>query len=74
MEQETTIHQRLEKPKKEERMLGMDVLKILSMFMVLLLHVNGAGGILWNATTFETHWWIAGVCWAECFCLRCSFT
>ena len=59
MEQETTIHQRLEKPKKEERMLGMDVLKILSMFMVLLLHVNGAGGILWNATTFETHWWIA---------------
>lgn len=59
MEQERTICQRLEKPKKEERILGMDVLKILSMFMVVVLHVNSAGGILWNSTTFETQWWIA---------------
>lgn len=59
MEETKEINARLEKPQKEQRILGMDVLKILSMFMVVVLHVNGAGGILWNATTFEEHWWIA---------------
>lgn len=66
--EEKALAARLEAPKKDSRVLGMDLLKILSMFMVVLLHVNGHGGVIWNLNKpFTDNWYFAnGV---EFFCI-----
>ena len=61
MEEVKTLNQRLEKPQREERILGIDLLKILSMFMVVVLHINGHGGIIWNpqCERFTDNWYFS---------------
>ena len=61
MEKIKALRQRLEKPQKEDRILGIDILKILSMFMVVVLHINGHGGIIWNpqCVRFTDNWYFS---------------
>lgn len=51
---------------QDERIVGMDLLKLLSMFYVVVLHVLGQGGVLARATgaAFSTSW--ALEIWAYC--------
>lgn len=44
----------------KERNYGIDFLRILSMFMVVVLHTLGNGGVLYSATPLSSHYWI---CW-----------
>lgn len=37
----------------KERNYGVDLLRIISMYLVIILHVLGQGGILSNATEFS---------------------
>ena len=38
---------------------GIDLLRIVSMYMIVLLHVLGQGGILAKAHVLSTHWLVA---------------
>ena len=59
----------------KDRNYGVDFLRIVSMFMAVVLHVLGQGGILDAATPGSTHYWvawfleIAGYCAVDCFAL-----
>lgn len=61
--------------KKDARNYGIDLLRILSMFMVCMLHVLGAGGILEaaasNQTNFQLSWFLesATFCAVNCYAL-----
>lgn len=63
----------------KERYFGIDFLRILSMFMVVVLHVLGKGGILETATDGSTNYWvawfleIASYCAVNCFALISGF-
>ena len=45
--------------KEHNRNLGIDLLRIVSMFMIVLLHVLGQGGILSKASPLSIHWMVA---------------
>ncbi len=51
-----------------ERNYGIDILKILSMYMVLILHLLGHGGILDSAAKGSTYEYAAWFLEALCFC------
>lgn len=59
----------------KERNYGIDFLRILSMFMVVVLHVLGKGGVLYAARAGSTRYWvlwfleIAAYCAVDCFAL-----
>ncbi len=59
----------------KERNYGVDFLRIFSMFMAVVLHVLGQGGILDAATPGSTHYWVAWFlevamyCAVDCFAL-----
>ena len=72
------MEQNLSQPKKE-RNTGLDALKLFSMFLIVLLHVLGQGGVLaacpagsWRG---ETAWLleIAGYCSVDCFALATGY-
>ena len=44
---------------KQERNYGIDLLKIISMYMVVLLHVLGCGGIIGNSEIFSFNYYVA---------------
>lgn len=60
---------------KKERNLGIDLLRIISMCLVVLLHVLGRGGVLNNATVFSSHYAVAwfleimAYCAVNCYAL-----
>jgi surface polysaccharide O-acyltransferase-like enzyme len=51
-----------------KRNYGVDFLRIISMFMVVILHVLGHGGILKQAEPFTTKYWIAWLLEISCYC------
>ena len=53
--------------KIDERNYGIDLLRILAMFMIVMLHVLGRGGILENATIFSAHYKIAWLLEVICY-------
>ena len=59
----------------KERNYGIDFLRILSMFMAVVLHVLGQGGILDTAAPGSTNYWVAWLlealmyCAVDCFAL-----
>lgn len=62
-----------------KRNYGIDLLRILSMYMVLILHVLGQGGILGATEKFSAHYWtawfleISVYCAVNCFALISGF-
>ena len=58
---------------------GVDLLKSLSMFLVVLLHINTAGGALGGSVPDSAQWWIADLaqsasyCCVNCFALITGF-
>lgn len=60
---------------KQHRNYGIDILKILSMFMIILLHLLGHGGVLKNTevstTQYNTAWLLetASYCAVNCYAL-----
>ncbi len=62
-------------PAKKERNMGIDLLRMLSMFMVAVLHVCGQGGVLnataGNPTANRIAWLleVAGYCCVNCYAL-----
>ena len=55
----------------EKRNYGIDLLRIVSMYMIVILHVLGQGGILWNVEVFSIKYYI--IWFVEIFCY-CSVT
>lgn len=61
--------------RRVERNLGIDLLRILSMFMVVLLHILGTGGVLSNTVTLSLNYnvayfiEIAAYCAVNCYAL-----
>lgn len=59
----------------KERNYGIDFLRILSMFMIVLLHTLGNGGVLYSAEPLSLHYWvcwfleIASYCAVNCFAI-----
>lgn len=47
---------------------GIEFLRIIAMFMVLLLHLNGQGGILKNVPAYGVNYWIAYFIQCASFC------
>ena len=45
----------------EKRHGGIDLLKVLAMLMVVMLHVNGHGGLLSGASLYSVHWFLINV-------------
>lgn len=62
-------------PQKRERNYGIDLLRVVSMLMVVVLHVLGKGGVLKNLTplshSYEAAWFleIASYCAVNCYAL-----
>ena len=62
-----------------KRIYGIDLLKIISMFMIVILHVLGKGGILNNAPAGSAHYYIAwflesaAFCSVNCFALATGY-
>lgn len=58
---------------------GVDLFKSLSMFLVVLLHINTAGGALSGSVQGSAQWWIADLaqsaayCCVDCFALTTGF-
>ena len=58
---------------------GVDLFKALSMFLVVLLHINTAGGALGGSAPGSAQWWIADLaqaasyCCVDCFALATGF-
>ena len=58
-----------------ERNYGIDFLRIISMFMIVILHVLGQGGILGNSEVHSSYYWVAwfleivAYCAVNCFAL-----
>ena len=50
----------------KERNLGIDLLRIISMLMIVVLHVLKKGGILENAEVNSAHYYVAWVLEALC--------
>lgn len=59
----------------KERNYGIDLLKIVSMFLIVILHVLGRGGILDNSVPLSGHYWLAwlleiiALCSVNCYAL-----
>jgi surface polysaccharide O-acyltransferase-like enzyme len=52
--------------KEKDRNIGLDLLRIISMLMIVSLHYLGKGGVLWNTTEGSLSW---GIVWlVEAFC------
>lgn len=68
-----------ELPAKKERNAGIDALKLVSMFLIVLLHVLGQGGVLAGCPEFtpryEAAWLleIVGYCSVNCFALATGY-
>jgi len=68
-----------ELPAEKERNLGLDALKLFSMFLIVLLHVLGQGGVLtacpFGTVRGETAWLleIIGYCSVDCFGLASGY-
>ena len=64
---------------KKERNAGIDILRILSMFMVVMIHINGAGGVLKNTKPLTMNWLFSnfieqiGIVAVTCFALISGF-
>ena len=43
----------------KERNLGIDLLRMISMFLIVILHIQGHGGILENVVSLSTNYEIA---------------
>lgn len=60
---------------QKTRNYGIDMLRIISMFMVVILHLLGYGGILGNAIQLSSNYWVAwfleisAYCAVNCFAL-----
>ena len=52
----------------KKRNLGIDLLRIISMYMIVILHVLGQGGILFNLEIFSNKYNIAWILEIICFC------
>ena len=59
----------------KERNYGIDFLRLISMFMIVILHVLGKGGILENVEVYSSNYWLAwfleisAYCAVNCFAL-----
>lgn len=59
----------------KERNYGIDLLRVLCMFLIVILHVLGKGGILDNATPLSSHYWLAwllemvALCSVNCYAI-----
>ncbi len=62
----------MELTKIRERNYGIDILKIISMFMIVMLHVTNQGGVLSNPDK-TVHYWTAWVFEISCYCAVNSF-
>ncbi len=51
-----------------ERIIGLDLLRILSMLMVILLHILGQGGILDGTVSGSRHYYLAWAMECVCYC------
>ncbi len=69
----------MEKMQMQQRNYGIDLLKIISMFMVVILHVLGKGGVLYakelGAGQYVTVWFleIAAYCAVNCFAMTTGY-
>ncbi len=69
----------MEKMQMQQRNYGIDLLKILSMFMVVVLHVLGKGGPLYGTVKGSAQYWsvwfleIAAYCAVNCFALSTGY-
>ncbi len=65
--------------KRIERNAGIDILRMLSMFMVVMIHINGAGGIFANTKPLTLPWIFSslieqiGIIAVNCFALISGF-
>lgn len=63
----------------KKRNTGIDLFKALAMFLVVLLHINTAGGALGGSVPGSAQWWIADLaqtaayCCVDCFALATGF-
>ena len=63
----------------KERNYGIDFLRLVSMFMIVILHVLGKGGILETVESYSTYYWLAwfleiiAYCAVNCFALISGF-
>ena len=64
---------------KTERNAGIDILRILSMFMVVMIHINGAGGVFKSTKPLTMNWLFSnfieqiGIVAVTCFALISGF-
>lgn len=57
-----------EKERTTDRKYGIDLLRMLLMFMVVVLHVQGKGGILKNAEIGSVNYYLAWIIEISCYC------
>lgn len=61
--------------KRMTRNYGIDALRIVSMLMIVILHVNGQGGVMWSVEPHSLRWYvvwfgeIAAVCCVNCYAM-----
>ena len=53
---------------KNERNYGIDLLRILAMYMVVILHILGCGGILWTCEKFSLNYYVAWFLETSAYC------
>ncbi len=69
----------MEKMQMQQRNYGIDLLKLLSMFMVVILHVLGKGGLLYGAAQGSSQYWtvwfleIGAYCAVNCFAMTSGY-
>lgn len=59
-----------EKPKRNT---GLDLLRLISMFMIVMLHLLSRGGALWDTVQYSPLWFISWAIEALCFCATNCF-
>lgn len=53
---------------KMQRNLGIDLMRIISMYMIVILHVLGQGGVLWNLKNLTLQYNLAWLLEILCYC------
>ena len=56
-----------------KRNYGIDLLRLVLMYMVVLVHILGTGGVVWTAPPFSGQYWAAWSLDALCYCSVNSF-
>ncbi len=56
-----------------KRNYGIDLLRLVLMYMVVLVHILGTGGVVWTAPLFSGQYWAAWSLDALCYCSVNSF-